>query len=613
MNNRGIDDIQIGASDKSDKQSGRGPIIFLIFVILIVGGLFFANYYFKKSNPEVSAKDLFIMQASNTNINKIANNQIYEKIYSKLLTEDFEINNNINFTNSIREFDNEYLRNLDFSKFDIKLNSKRRGSDSKSINEVYLKYSGNDIFNFKVLSSDDEIALYSDEIYEKYVSANYDDVNKIFNTNFNFNILKNKNKIDLSKSDIQNYLVEYKNAITDELTEEMFSIDENYVIKNNNEEVEVTSYNLKLEQADLNYILIKLLEKLKSDDKLINSIITGKDDATVFTIDSNTPIIKDIKIGGQDIGNQAETNIEDNDKINIDFKNILLGNKIDISYNNFILEINKLIEKLKIYDGNGLECKIYSSIQRVEKISILLPSNNTLEIEFPHTDSDKKTSIRITYVEDEVKDGFTLSIDKNEESAKTEIFANYSFIEAGVINRRINFEIDTEGTVNSQNYYNDIVVSYLTNDGELKCIIDNEIRFSVVSEIEELNPDNCLFLNNLGAEEYSAVVQNLYNKFLSTYNEKRENLNFIDYNTYGESSNVIEVSIDEARNALYQTVSGLMTQAQLEGRTLTIQDLNNLNIEGHDVFVNIGEESAIIVVDIYMFSISKDFYLTDIQ
>jgi hypothetical protein len=122
-----------------------------------------------------------------------------------------------------------------------------------------------------------------------------------------------------------------------------------------------------------------------------------------------------------------------------------------------------------------------------------------------------------------------------------------------------------------------------------------------------------LFLNNLGAEEYSAVVQNLYNKFLSTYNEKRENLNFIDYNTYGESSNVIEVSIDEARNALYQTVSGLMTQAQLEGRTLTIQDLNNLNIEGHDVFVNIGEESAIIVVDIYMFSISKDFYLTDIQ
>ena len=33
-------------------------------------------------------------------------------------------------------------------------------------------------------------------------------------------------------------------------------------------------------------------------------------------------------------------------------------------------------------------------------------------------------------------------------------------------------------------------------------------------EIEELNQDNCLFLSNLSSVEYSAVVQNLYNKFL---------------------------------------------------------------------------------------------------
>ena len=56
-----------------------------------------------------------------------------------------------------------------------------------------------------------------------------------------------------------------------------------------------------------------------------------------------------------------------------------------------------------------------------------------------------------------------------------------------------------------------------------------------------------------------------------------------------------------------------MGQAQLEGREFTIQDLQNLSIEGHDVLVNIGDESAIIVVDIYMFSINKEFYLTDIQ
>lgn len=611
MNNIGIDDIQIGASDKSEKRSKLGPIIFLIFIILIAGGVVFANYYFKNQKEDISAKELFIMQASNTKINKMIDNPIYEKIYDGLQTKDYETENNINFTNTIKELDIEYLRNLDFSKFDIKLNGKRRASDLKSSSEVYLKYSGNDIFNFKVVSLEDEIAVYSDEIYEKYVSINYDDINKLFNTNLNTNALKNKNKIDLSKTDIQKYFSEYKDIVLNELTEEMFSIDENYAIKNGEEQIEVTAYNLEIDQKDLNYILLQLLEKLKKDDELINHIITGRDDSNVFNIESNTPIIKNIKIDG--IETEEETESNSDEEINIDFKNILSGNKIDISYNNFILEINKLIEKVKIYEGNGLKCTIYSSSKDVEKIRVELPQNDTIEIEFPHYNSEKENGIKITYVKNEEKDGFSLNIEKTEDSANTRIIANYSFIEKGVINKRFNFEIDTEGAINSQNYSNDIVISYLTNEGELKCIIDNEIRFASVPEIEELNQDNCLFLSNLSSVEYSAVVQNLYNKFLTTYNEKREDLNFIDHNTYRERSNTIEVSIDEARSALYSTVSSLMGQAQLEGREFTIQDLQNLSIEGHDVLVNIGDESAIIVVDIYMFSINKEFYLTDIQ
>ena len=145
------------------------------------------------------------------------------------------------------------------------------------------------------------------------------------------------------------------------------------------------------------------------------------------------------------------------------------------------------------------------------------------------------------------------------------------------------------------------------------------MKFDVEPEIEHLNNENCIFLNRLNEEEYAFQLQNLSNKIISLYNNKKQNLDFIDVNidvntiVIERNPTASQITLEEARNALYSTVADMMGEAIAEGRTFTLQDLNNLSIDNLDVSVNVGEEEAIITIGDYAFKIDKEFYLTDVE
>lgn len=610
MEDNGIDDILIGASYKNVKSKGRGFKVFFIILIIILVAFFGINYYLNTIKKESPIKEQFIEQLSKTNIKSFLNNELYENMYARLLKENFEIENSINFTNSIDNFNSDYLRKIDFSKFIINLNSNRDADNDISFSEILLKYSGNDVLNFKAIQTDNNIAIYSDELYDRYVAVEYDDLNKIFGTEIDVDILKNRDRIDLTKSEIIEYYKNYKEEIISRIQEDHFSKNENYGIVKDDNEIEVTSYELSIGQDELNSMIISVLEKIKGDQTLIDKIISGKDESLILDITNDTPILQNIRINIQD--DTQDEKIFSEEDLKKDLVNILLGKKINISYNNFVSRINYLIDYFKGYEGDGLKVIIYSSDKKVEKINLNISTNINIDIEFPEESSNKEKNIKITYLLKDTNNGFSVDISRTENAANQLANIVYSFIEQGTINRKININLDTEGTTSSNNMLNNIVISYLTNEGELKCSINNKIKFSVKPEIESLTSQNCLYLNELSQEEYISTVQLLYNKAISLYNEKRENLNFIDINTDRENS-VTSVSIDEARTALYNKVSEMMTQAVQEGREFTIQDLNNLTIDGYDVKTNINDENAIIVVDIYMFSIDQNFYLEDIE
>ena len=615
MENNGIDDILIGANHEQEKPR-RGGLWLIIILLLGVAAWFGVNYFNNNIKESKPIKEQFIEQLSSTNIKDFLNNPLYENIYSRLAKENFEIENDINFTNSIENFNSDYLKNIDFSKFIIKLNSNRIVEEDTNYSEVLLKYSGNEILNFKSILTSNNMAIYSDELYDKYVAVEYDELNKIFGTtgtvNYIKNLLKNKDRIELTKLDLTNYYKKYKENILSSIDEESFTKNENFAIKKGDNNIEVTSYELNLDSDKFNKIVVDLLDDLKNDQTLINKIITGKDDSLILDINGNAPIIQDIKINGEEYKQSESTKPFTKEDIKNDIINILLGKKINISYNNFVTRLNYVIDYFANSQNENMKVIVYSSTKGVEKISLELPSNISIDIEFPEEASSKEKNIKITYIEKNTNKGFSLNISKTENVANATVNALYSFIEEGKINRKININLNTDGTINSNSILNDFVISYLTNEGELKCSIDNKIKFSTIPKIERLSISNCLYLNQLSEEEYITTVQLLYNKAISLYNEKRESLNFIDFNT--DKGNIASTkTVDEARKALYNKVSEMMTKAVEEGREFTIQDLRNLTIDGYDVTVNLNEENAIIIVDIYMFSIDKNFYLEDVE
>ena len=165
---------------------------------------------------------------------------------------------------------------------------------------------------------------------------------------------------------------------------------------------------------------------------------------------------------------------------------------------------------------------------------------------------------------------------------------------------------------------NSIVISQGSNDGKSgQMTIDNIIKFTNVSDIEDLTEENCVFLDNLNQEDANSAINEIKNRFEELYSEKKSNLNLIDVNTKSSiirqeldavSSNI---SKDEARKVLADKVTGMMQEALDNNQEFTLQNLVDLKIDGFEVSSIVNETTAIIVVDIYTFNIDSNFNLTD--
>ncbi len=619
MNNNGIEDILIGASyNSTNKKKKKGIIIFFIILILILAGLIFAYFYIK--NNEKSKKEVFINYLSNANIINIFSNNIYEDICNKMLTENSETTNNLKFSTNI---ENNTLEGIDESKFILDINTKNDINKNKSYGEIELNYSGNDILKLNYISNKNEAGLFSNEISDKYIGVHYDKIKDVFGIDFNSNEIDNilnSPKINLSTDKRNEYLKKYFNTIITNLTEEEFSVQENFLLEKDSETISVTSHTLTLTQQQLNDLLVKVLEELKNDDELINLI----------TSDSQNERIDDEEI---------EEEIDDSNKFIENAINVLLGKKINITSQEFKQEIEDEINTVKNLSGDGIKLTIYANEDKVEKITIVLSEDNTIDLEILNN-TDNENNIKITclyknnsifnndktdYSREDIEaqsenlenktNGFSLELKKVQNEASTTIDAIYSFIEDEKINKKISLNINTNGKQNSNNYKNDIVITYSSSEGEIKIILDNNINFDVNPEIEDLTEENCLFLDNLSPEELDQTKVDITNKLIDLYNNKIEEFDFLDANVHASTIDKASLNItrNEAKQALINRVSIMMREALDRNEEFTLQNLVDLSIEGYEVSSTVTESEAIVVVDVYTFRIDSDFILTDVE
>ena len=254
MKDNGIEDILIDNNyDSKKKKNKKGIIIAFFLLLIILGGLCFAYWYFTR--PTTTAKQLFFNQLSNTNVKNVLEINSYKEILSKLIDESSEITSKINFSTTI---ENENLEGLDVSKFVLDLSNMNDVETKKNYSELDINYSGNEVLKVKMLANKDAFAIASDEIVNKYVGFRYNTI-KEENSKANLiNEIYRAQGIDIKEEQKQTFINKYFNKIYENIAEEKFSYQDNYVLDGSTS-TDVVAYTLKLNQEELKNLLKNLL------------------------------------------------------------------------------------------------------------------------------------------------------------------------------------------------------------------------------------------------------------------------------------------------------------------------------------------------------------------
>lgn len=672
MKNGNVEDIFIGYNDiHKRKKSKKSVIIIFIILILILTGMVSAYFYF--TNQILTKKQIFINSISSTNIKKILENDIYREIGDRLLSEDSETETKMNFSTTQQT---EELQGIDLANLELNLINKNDINNKKSYNELGLSYSGNEVFKAKLQILEDAVAVASDEIVDRYIGIHYDKIKDVFGINFNkenLDKLKSSGKIDLTQEEKEEYLKTYVSKFFENISDDKFTSQDNIVINKNDESIDVVSYSLKLSEEEFKDTMINILTTLKNDENLLGKMVTGSSSNSNH---ENQNIVEDNTLEGEEQiltpteenfnssleieQENSQINLEDVTSINDELSEekeilseiifaIIFDTKIDTTVQDLQLEIEDLINQIKELDGNGINITVYVSENETEKISLVLPNDDTIDMEFTKNPEDENNNtIQITYlyedkselgfnndgiqtysavdeinnntgtVNTDKKDGFTLTLNKISKEAGVNLKVTCNIINKEEINERVDFEIKTNGTKNSKAIANDIVVGFRTNEDETKIIIENKINFEFSSNIEELNGDNCAFLDEMPDEDRNQLIMAIIARVMEVYQEKKEGLKIIDSNSgtsIVEQNNLDNMSStvtkEEAKNALFNRVSLMMGEAQNNNEEFTIQNLENLEIEGYEVSSTVTEEAAVIVVDTYTFRITPNFELLE--
>ncbi len=614
MNNGNIEDIYIGGeANNSTKKGKKGIIIVFIILILILAGMVGAYFYFThKTTP----KEMFINSFANTNVKRFFEKNIYEDIGTRLLEENSEETSKITFSTTQEP---EELQDFDISNFELNLTTKNNIEKSKSFSELGLSYSGNDLFKASVISTEDALAVASNEIMEGYLGVHYNKVKDLFGIDIEsdeFQNLGNSEKIDLTQEEKDAYFKKYAELLFEGIAEEKFTKQENISVSKNESDapIDVVSYTLKLTQDDLKGNLVKVLTAIKDDQELLNKLIatdvsdeeniedetedldeeTNIDEDAVEnevsnetneTTEKNT-VVPVIPVERENFNSSLELEVDEDEISALNeltgnasektensgiLLNLMLGNKAKTTIEKLQESIDSLIKEVNATTGNGLEVVVYVSENATEKITFTLPDESSLDFEFTTNEKNQNdNTIRIAY----------LYTEENPEKNSDDETVTYS-AEDDIANNGIETSLQNGFT---------LVLNKVDNDansklkGTLSLIQNKEINSKIEVEAstngtpEAKTIENEIIIGvNTDESEYKAIVDNSI-----TFGEDPEIDDLTDQNCL-----FLETLSEEDRASLFQSIFGriLVVIAEKEG------EMNLINGNAGTSFVGSGNNS----------------------
>ena len=443
-----------------------------------------------------------------------------------------------------------------------------------------LNYSDNEIFNLEFLANSEALALKSDEIISNYVGLRYE---YILN-----NLISAQNNSDSEDYGYELYQTSDLEANLDE---------EN----NLNNEALLTDESIQMYKD----ILVNNLDDSQFSKKDVTlEMDSGTVDCTEYTLTmSETQLV--------DICKQLLQGFEtDTDTIEV-FSSIL--SIYGYSESDLIDVVDSMIEQLedtKTNESTDFVIKAYDNNGQTVKLNIQY-DGITMEIEYVYGD---ESSIKITAVEDETEDGLSYKITNKKSDLTQNVDFEMSVIEEGLVSQTVTFS--TEVVKSGSDYTLNLGYEIKSQEQTINVDSVSDIEFTDV-DIDDLTTDNCVYIDDLTEEEQTALLNSISEKAQAVLSEKISELSFIDTNTDNTVVDQGDITEDDdseketAKQDLIEAIQTEMTNSLNNGEEYTIQDLEDLKLENHEIEVKISDDIAVVTVDGYTFNIDSEFNLSE--
>jgi len=330
----------------NNNKKGKKLVLFLIlFLFIVLITTYFIYNYYVKNASEKFLKNELMTNISNNDFLFFTEDNLSDTISKKIDNQNYETSNKINLNTTMK---NNIFSNLDLSKIELNYDTKNLNLDKKNYRKLSLKYADNDLVSFDFIKTENQFAIKSDEIVNRYVGISNKNlqsvVNKVKGTNVDLldfkkakNFIIDREKIDLSK--IQNTLdfQKYSEIIQSDILSENISKKDNVIISMNRGQVNTSEYTINLDNSKFNKLLQDLLLQIQSDNKVFAELVVSnvqdfEDEDTVLLEYNDNDNASEVKANSVNyntsvtINNGESENIENETTINQVETNTIIEN-----------------------------------------------------------------------------------------------------------------------------------------------------------------------------------------------------------------------------------------------------------------------------------------------
>ena len=249
-------------------------IIIIFFVVAVLGGIF--AYLFLATDTFKGNKQIFFKYLSQTveQVEEVKNSKILENYKDRLNLDKYETNTSVDFKYSEGGEVSSGYNNLS-------INMQTQKDEQYNYKKAQILFGDKSIVQVEGIRSENLDGIRFTDIFNQFVTLqDGKNINGLNLTDENLIMMKNiiednqefYEEILFTNQDYESLKEKYLNIIGNALNDGTYTKQKNSIITINSQTVKSTAYSCQLNGMQVQNLVIKLLNTLKSDDIILNKV-----------------------------------------------------------------------------------------------------------------------------------------------------------------------------------------------------------------------------------------------------------------------------------------------------------------------------------------------------